>query len=240
MKIGDTVTIYNKEWTVRPFTADEHESFEIIAEAYQLKEIAAKLQTLKGARVGTMREKLLKKDIERTENELKQYLEDGGGPREDLSEEESIEAYSLAAKLDMYNQHLENVRNERASQILVLEDQLIEAQEQTCARFMHKVLKIEDSIDEYLVKVTDEDKAIIEEVVALGKLSVGLSASMRRQALYWAQILETLQQSQNGNVSESKPQPQAAPKKPGKRGPSKKSSSKSKAGGSGRTTRPPQ
>src|SRR5690606_18572062 len=114
------------------------------------------------------------------------------GPLPELTEEESIQAFTLAAKLDMFNSQLEEVRNERAATIMVLENQLLEAQEQTCARFMHSILKIETPIDEYLVTLTDEDQAVIEEVVALGKLSVGLSALMKRQALSWAQVLKTM------------------------------------------------
>ena len=78
MKLGDKIEILNCPWTVRPFTPQEHQQYETLAEGYQLRELAARLQAFKGARSSTMREKLLRSQIARTETTLEQYVEGDG------------------------------------------------------------------------------------------------------------------------------------------------------------------
>lgn len=229
MTFGDKITLFGVEWELRPFTPAEHERFEVLAESYGLRSLAANVQALKGSRSGTMRERLINGRKAQLEKELQVYLENDD-LRTDLSEDERVQAFYLAAQVDMYVEQLESVKNERVAQIFIVEDQLIEAQEQVITEFMFELLKPEIELDEFRVKLTEEELSLMDRVVNLGKLPTGLSAWTRRQVMSWAQVLEIYQQQQNGNGSESPPQQPDALKKRGRNGRSKKSSSKSKVG----------
>jgi len=232
MKLGDTLTAAGATWKVRPFTAAEHQLFDEIAEPHDLERKAAQLQAMASARGGTAREALLKADQKRIRAKLTAFTTEDGGLREDLTEEERVTAYEVALELDMLTEKLEALREERTIEALLLEEELTQAREAVVIAFMHAVLQVKDPLDVFTAALTPDEIAALDDVVMLGKLRLGLSASTRRQQAAFTKTLQLMQsqQASGGNASASQQRPPAAPRKPGGSGRSKKSSSKSKAG----------
>lgn len=235
MKLGDTLTITGVTFTVRPFTAAEHAAFDELAEEHQLQRKAAEAQALAGTRGGTAREALLRSEAKRLQDRLNDYLIDGA-LKENLGEGERLAAFEVAAQLDEFTVRVEELRQERTVEALIREEELAQARETVTIAFAHTILKPPMTLDEFTAALTPAELMALDEVVALGKLRAGLSASNRRQAALWDQQVELLSklkpgtQGAGGNDSASPPQPLAAPAKPGRTGRSKKSSSKSKGG----------
>lgn len=235
MKLGDTLTITGVTFTVRPFTAAEHAAFDELAEEHQLQRKAAEAQALAGTRGGTAREALLRSEAKRLQDRLNDYLIDGA-LKENLGEGERLAAFEVAAQLDEFTVRVEELRQERTVEALIREEELAQARETVTIAFAHTILKPPMTLDEFTAALTPAELMALDEVVALGKLRAGLSASNRRQAALWDQQVELLSKLKpgtpdaGGNDSASPPQPPAAPEKPGKPGRSKTSSSKSKGG----------
>lgn len=232
MKLGDTITAAGAKWKVRPFTPAEHQLFDELAEPHDLERKAAQLQAMTSARGGTAREALLRADQKRIKEKLDALTGDDGGLREDLSEEERVAAYELALELDMLTEKLEGLREERIVDALLLEEELAQARESVVIAFMHQVMGVKEPLEVFTASLTPEEIASLDEVVMLGKLRLGLSASTRRQQAAFTRTLALMQSQQQsgGSASGSPRQPPAAPPKPGGSGRSKKSSSRSKAG----------
>lgn len=236
MKLGDTLTIAGVEFSVRPFTAAEHQAFDELAEHHQLARLAAEAQALAGSRAGTARETLLKGDVKRLQAKLGAYLNEAGDAlRDGLSEDGRLEAYELAARIDDLTVRTSELAEERTVTALIREEELVQARETVITTFMHGVLRPPVTLEEFAAALTPAELATLDEVVALGKLRTGLSASTRRQTAAWERQLEALQAlastpAAGGNASASPQPPQAAPQTPGTPGRSRKSSSKSKAG----------
>ncbi|MFA5567606.1 MAG: hypothetical protein WC972_03060 [Trueperaceae bacterium] len=235
MKLGDTLTITGVTFTVRPFTAAEHAAFDELAEEHQLQRKAAEAQALAGTRGGTAREALLRSEAKRLQDRLNDYLIDGA-LKENLGEGERLAAFEVAAQLDEFTVRVEELRQERTVEALIREEELAQARETVTIAFAHTILKPPMTLDEFTAALTPAELMALDEVVALGKLRAGLSASNRRQAALWDQQVELLSKLKpgtpdaGGNDSASPPQPPAAPAKPGRTGRSKKSSSTSKGG----------
>lgn len=235
MKLGDTLTITGVTFTVRPFTAAEHAAFDELAEEHQLQRKAAEAQALAGTRGGTAREALLRSEAKRLQDRLNDYLIDGA-LKENLGEGERLAAFEVAAQLDEFTVRVEELRQERTVEALIREEELAQARETVTIAFAHTILKPPMTLDEFTAALTPAELMALDEVVALGKLRAGLSASNRRQAALWDQQVELLSKLKpgtpdaGGNDSASQPRPPAAPAKPGKPGRSKKSSSTSKGG----------
>jgi len=232
VKLGDTLKAAGVEWTVRPFTAAEHQLFDETAEPYDLERKAAQLQAMTSARGGTAREALLKADQKRIQSRLAAFTSEDGGLREDLTDEERLTAYEVALELDMLTEKLEALREERTVDALLLEEELAQAREAVVIAFMHQVLGVKAPLPVFTAALTPDEIASLDDVVMLGKLRLGLSASTRRQQAAFTRTLALMQsqQASGGNASGSRQQPPAAPRKPGGSGRSKKSSSRSKAG----------
>jgi len=235
LKLGDTLTITGVTFTVRPFTAAEHAAFDELAEEHQLQRKAAEAQALAGTRGGTAREALLRSEAKRLQDRLNDYLIDGA-LKENLGEGERLAAFEVAAQLDEFTVRVEELRQERTVEALIREEELAQARETVTIAFAHTILKPPMTLDEFTAALTPAELMALDEVVALGKLRAGLSASNRRQAALWDQQVELLSKLKpgtpdaGGNDSASPPQPPAAPAKPGRTGRSKKSSSTSKGG----------
>jgi hypothetical protein len=235
LKLGDTLTITGVTFTVRPFTAAEHAAFDELAEEHQLQRKAAEAQALAGTRGGTAREALLRSEAKRLQDRLNDYLIDGA-LKENLGEGERLAAFEVAAQLDEFTVRVEELRQERTVEALIREEELAQARETVTIAFAHTILKPPMTLDEFTAALTPVELMALDEVVALGKLRAGLSASNRRQAALWDQQVELLSKLKpgtpdaGGNDSASPPQPPAAPAKPGRTGRSKKSSSTSKGG----------
>lgn len=239
MKIGDELTIAGVSWTVRPFTPAEHERFDEIVNRYELETKAAELQALASNRGGTAREALLKADQKRLQAKLDALLDENGAVRDDLSDEERLRGYELAAELDELTQRLEAKRAERAVEALLKEEELTAAREAVVIEFMHGVLDAPMPLPEFQAALTANEIAQLGEVVALGKLPLGLSASMRRQSAMLERALAqatltprraSAKRVVAGSDSGSRPPRRAARRKRGRRGRSRKSSSRSKGG----------
>lgn len=231
MNLGDTITIAGHTWTVRPFTAAEHARFDEFAAEHQLQHLAAKVEALRSAKGGgTAREALLKADAKRIQAKLNAYL-DGDALKSDLGEDERLAAYTLAAELDAIQERIDALKREAAEAVLIAEEELIAARETVTAAFMHELLNAKAPLTEFVAALTGEDALVLDEVVSVGKLRAGLSARERRQAAHYLRTIRALTTpAGTGNASAS-PQPQpGAQGKPGKRGRSRKSSSKSKGG----------
>lgn len=235
MKLGDTLTITGVQFTVRPFTAAEHQAFDELAEMHQLARRAAEAQAAVSTRGGTARETLLRGDVKRLQAKLGAYL-DGDALRDALTEAGRLEAYEIAAQIDDLTMRINELQEERTVDSLIREEELLQARETVVIAFAHTILKPPLTLDEFTAALTPAELMALDEVVALGKLRAGLSASNRRQAALWDQQVELLSklkpgtQGAGGNDSASPPRPPAAPAKPGRTGRSKKSSSTSKAG----------
>jgi len=237
VKLGDTLTITGVQFTVRPFTAAEHAEFDILAEEHQLARKAAEAQVAVSTRGGTARETLLKGDVKRLQAKLGAYLTDEGTAlRDGLTEAGRLEAFELAAQIDDLTVRINELQEERAVEALLREEELLQARETVTIAFAHTILKPPLPLDEFTAALTPAELMALEEVVALGKLRAGLSASNRRQAALWDQQVELLSTLKpgtpgaGGNDSASQPQPPVAPAKPGRVGRSKRSSSTSKGG----------
>ncbi len=236
MKLGDTLTITGVQFTVRPFTAAEHQAFDELAEEHQLARRAAEAQAAVSTRGGTARETLLRGDVKRLQAKLGAYL-DGDALRDALTEAGRLEAYEIAAQIDDLTMRINELQEERTVDSLIREEELLQARETVVIAFAHTILKPPLTLDEFTAALTPAELMALDEVVALGKLRAGLSASPRRHAALWAQQVERLSNLKpgtpdaGGNASASPPQPPAAPAKPGRTGRSKRSSSTSKGGG---------
>jgi len=234
VKLGDTLTIAGVEFQVRPFTAAEHQAFDVLAEQRQLQRKAAEVQALANTRGGTAREALLQADIRGLRERLKKYMDGKNELKRGLSQEKRLEAFELATEIDTLTERIEHLRQERFVEAQMREEELAQARETVVVAFMHSVLKPNMTLEEFYAALTPTELVQLEELAALGKLRTGLSASSRRQAAMWDQQLQAImrqaQQNDAGNDSASPPQPPAAPAKPGPSGRSKTSSSKSKAG----------
>lgn len=235
MKLGDILTITGIEFTVRPFTAAEHQAFDELAEQHQLARKAAEAQALLTARGGTARETLLRGDLKRLQTKLGAYLDDTGEAlRDGLTEDGRLAAFELALQVDDLSTRINELQEERSVEALLREEELMQARETVITTFMHQVLGSPMSLAEFTAALTPAEIVLLDEVVALGKLRTGLSASTRRQSAAWERQIETLQALANqrgvGSGSASQPQPQAAPAKPGQAGRSRRSSSRSKGG----------
>ena len=233
MKVGDKLTVAGVDWVARPFTAAEHERFDALAEQYDLERKAAELQALTAQRGGTARETLLRADQRRLQAKLAAYLDENGAPREDLTEDERVAAYGLAAELDELTERLEAHQRERAVKALIKEEELNAAREAVVIAFMHSVIAPKEPLDAFQANLTPGEVAQLEEAVVLGKLRLGLSASTRRRTAQVEKVLAqaiTRHPSDAGNASASPQPPPAAPRKRGPRGRSKTSSSRSKGG----------
>jgi hypothetical protein len=230
MKLGDAITLAGIPWTVRPFTAAEHQRFDELAEVADLQKLAAELEAARGARSGTMREQLLTAHAKAATKRLSAYL-DGDELRSDLSEDEKLAAFEIAAEIDLFTEQAESIRGEKLASVIALEDELAERRDAVTSEFMSELLS-PYPLAEFRARLEPEDYVTLDAIVAVGKLRAGLSAWTRRQTASWAQVLAKLEQQQasSGNASESQPQPPGAPPKPGRSGRSRKSSSTSMAG----------
>lgn len=177
MKVGDKLTVAGVDWVARPFTAAEHERFDALAEQYDLERKAAELQALTAQRGGTARETLLRADQRRLQAKLAAYLDENGAPREDLTEDERVAAYGLAAELDELTERLEAHQRERAVKALIKEEELNAAREAVVIAFMHGVTGATNPLEVFHAKLTLEEGAQLAVTVVLGKLRVGASAS---------------------------------------------------------------
>lgn len=235
MKLGDTITIQGVEFKARAFTAAEHQAFDELADAHQLDRKAAEAQALATTRAGTAREALLRSESKRLQAELKALLAEDGGPRPDLTEEERLQAFELAATIDDHAARMADLQEERTVEALLREEELMQAREAVIIQFAYQVLAPPVPIEEFAAGLTPEELTQLDDVVTLGKLRTGLSASNRRQAVMLGQQLSLIEklaakQGKGGNASASRPQPPAARAKRGQTGRSRKSSSTSKAG----------
>lgn len=223
MKLGDTLTIAGVEFTVRPFTAAEHQAFDELAEHHQLARKAAEAQALATSRAGTARERLLRGDLDRLQTKLGAYLDETGTAlRDGLSDEGRLAAYELASQIDDLSVRIGELAEERTVTALLREEELMQARETVITTFMHAILKPPLTPEEFVAALTPAELVLLDEVVALGKLRTGLSASMRRQTAAWERQVEAMQAlaaRADGNASASPPQPQAAPQTPGPDGP---------------------
>lgn len=235
MKLGDTITLAGSEWTVRPFTAAEHQRWDELAEERDLHGKAAALQAAQAARAGTARQMLIESQARAIQAKLNAYLE-GEDLRPDLTEEEQLAAFALATELDMLSDKLNAIQTEQVAATLLLEEELTQARDAVTASFMHRVTASASTFEEFAAALTPAETLVLDELVVLGKLRAGLSARNRREAAMIDKYLSRL----NGSDSESPPQPPAARQKPGRGGRSKKSSSRSKGGASAPSNQPAQ
>lgn len=234
MKLGDTITVAGVEWTVRPFTAAEHQRFDELAEAHDLHAKAAAAAVAQGHRAGTMREQLLKSQARQLATKLEAFLDEEGDLRPDLSTDMQLQAFELAAQLDAVTERAEAIKSEPLAEVMVLEDQVVEARERVMVEFMREILDLDPLVEELRALLTSEEHLQLQEVISLGKLRAGLSASTRQQQVLWARVLKQRLNEPptgTGSASTSRPSRPAAPAKPGRRGRSKTPSGTSKAGG---------
>lgn len=234
MKLGDTITVAGVEWTVRPFTAAEHQRFDELADAHDLHRKAAQLATAQGLRAGGMREQLIQGQVRQIEKRLAASLDEAGALRENLADEDQLEAFELAAKLDTLAAKLDDIKAEPMADLMLLEDELLGARDAVAVEFMAEIIGITTPIVELIATVSPEELVQLQEVIGLGKLRAGLSAYTRQQQALWERVLKQRLNEPppgTGNDSTSPPSPPAAPAKPGRRGRSKTPSGTSKAGG---------
>lgn len=235
MKLGDTITLAGNQWTVRPFTAAEHQAWDELAEQHDLKGKAAAYQAAQAARAGTARQMLLQSQAKALQAKLDAFL-DGGDLKPDLSVDQRAAAFELAAEMDLITDRINTVQTEHVASLLLLEEDLTQARETVALEFMHALLGEPGSLEEFSAALTAEETLLLDELVALGKLRAGLSARSRRETA----MIEKYLSLRSGNDSASQlPRPDA-PGKPGRPGRSKKSSSRSKAGASAPSKPPPQ
>ena len=232
MQLGDTIKIAGVEWKSRYFTPAEHERFDLMAAEHNLIGMASQLEAMREARHGTARERLFQADIKRLEAKLAKYTtEDGSELRLDLTEEERLTAYEHAAEIDMLHGQMEKARAEPRAALMALEDEYRNLRETVVASFMYEVMKPDMPLAEFLQNLDPESALVLDEVVLLGKLRAGLSARERREQAALMRIIQLGASSEPGSDSESQQRRQVAREKLGQTGRSKKSSSKSKAGG---------
>lgn len=235
MKLGDTITLAGSEWKVRPFTPAEHQAWDELAEAADLHGKAVAVQTAQAARAGGARQMLLESRMKAATKRLDAYLVNGE-LRTDLSEDERVAAFSIAAELDLLADDLNAVKAEPLAHSLTVEEDLVQARESVSIEFMHTVLAPPLTLAEFAAALTPAETVVLDELVVLGKLRAGLSARARRETALLEQYLSRLA----GNASESQPPPPVAQGKPGRSGRSKPSSSRSKGGDSAPSKPPPR
>lgn len=179
MKLGDTISIAGVEWTVRAFTAAEHQRFDELAAEQNLTGKAARLETLHAARYGTARQAVLQAETNRLRAQLKKFLDKKGDLKRGLTDEQRLDALTLAAELDQYEARIEAIRLEPYTDLLAADEDLHRAREAVMVAFMHEILKPPVSLPDFYAAVTDDEAAVLAELVRVGKLPAGLSARDR-------------------------------------------------------------
>lgn len=209
MKIGDTLTVAGIEWTVRPFSAAEHQAYARLAEAADLDKLAARTQSALAVGGGSTREKILAAEAARLQTRLDAYLEDGA-PRDDLTEDDRLKAYELAATIDDLAERREAIRRDREAEALIAQERHLQALDGVVLEFMHGVLASDATVPplpEFITACDDQALTALQEVVVLGKLPTGLSASTRQQNAMYDKVLK-LAALDSGNASASSQPPQ--------------------------------
>ena len=235
MKVGDKVLLAGREWTVRAFTAAEHQKFDELAAEADLTRLAAKAETHRAARHGTARTALLKSQAANVQKKLDKYLTKDGGLKPTLSEDDVMEAMRLGGQLDAITAEAEALKDEPLEDAAIAADTYLAARDLVMVRFMHEVLKDDRPLDEFHASLSDVDFQTLDEVVAVGKLRAGLSARARRARASVTQMTELIASREHGNALESRQQQPSqadSQRKRGTSGRSRGSSSKLKAGNS--------
>jgi len=207
MQLGDTITLANQTWTLRAFTAAEHQRFDEIAATHNLQDLSIELETLRASNAPGARQAFVQADIKRAQAKLDRYLTDTGEVKDDLSDEDRAKGYETSLELEMLERKLEDLQRERNKRMLILDEEATEARENAASAFMHEILKRSDTLDEFRAALTPEQLMTLDEVVGLGKLRTGLSALQRRQAAAWDRVLQASLEPGSGSASESSPPP---------------------------------
>lgn len=194
MKLGDKITVGGVEWTVRAFTAAEHQRFDELAAEHNLTGKAARLETLQLARHGTARQAVLQAETKRLRNQLQKHLDKNGDLKRGLTEEQRLDALAKAAELDEYEARIENIRLEPYAALLTADEELHRAREAVMVAFMHEITAPKVNLADFYAALTDDEAAQLAELVRLGKLPAGLTARDRLTRAALNQLSKTREQ----------------------------------------------
>lgn len=225
MQLGDSITLAQQDWTVRSFSAAEHQKFDEIAAQHHLQELAIELETMRVTNAPGARQAFAEADIKRARKKLDRYLTEDGEIRDNLTDEQRAEGYEVSLEIEMLERKRDDLTREHSRRMLTLQEELAEARDDTVTAFMHDILKRKDTLEDFRAALTPEELLKLDEVVGVGKLRTGLSALQRRQAAAWDRVITASLEPGSGSASESSPPPQESPASGGTSGRSPKRSS---------------
>lgn len=225
MNLGDSITLAQQDWTVRSFSAAEHQRFDEIAAAHRLQELAIELETMRVTSAPGARQAFAEADIKRARKKLERYLTPDGEVKEDLSDEERAAGYEVSLEIEMLERKRDDLSREHSRRMLALQEEFAEARDDAITAFMHEILERKDTLEEFRAALTPEELLKLDEVVGVGKLRTGLSSLQRRQSAVVERMILASLEPGSGSASESSPPPLESRDSGGMSGPSPKPSS---------------